>query len=97
MRLSEQSICIQDKIAEDPSTEGSMFCPIILGSDKTTVSVATGNTEYYPLYMSLGSVTNNVRRAHRGAVVLLAFLATPKGTCCRSLHPIYYGFKLIKY
>ncbi|KAF9233282.1 hypothetical protein BU15DRAFT_80258 [Melanogaster broomeanus] len=38
-----------DKIyAEDPSTEGSMYCGIILGSDKTTVSVATGQVEYHP-------------------------------------------------
>ncbi len=56
-----------------------MYCPIILGSDKTTVSVATGNTEYYPLYMSIGPVFNNVRRAHRNAVVLVAFLAILKG------------------
>lgn len=56
-----------------------MFCPIVLGSDKTTVSVATGHNEYYPLYMSLGPVFNNVRRAHRDAVALLAFLAIPKG------------------
>lgn len=62
-----------------------MFCPIILGSDKTTVSVATGNTEYYPLYMSLGSVYNNVRRAHRNAVSLVGFLAIPKGKITTSL------------
>lgn len=55
-----------------------MFVPIILGSDKTTVSVATGNNEYYPLYLSLGNVRNNVRRAHRDALVLVAFLAIPK-------------------
>jgi Plavaka transposase len=40
---------IQDIIAEDPETHGSMFIPVILGSDKTTVSVATGNNEYWPL------------------------------------------------
>jgi hypothetical protein len=34
---------MQDIIAEDPDTHGSMFVPIILGSDKTTVSVATGD------------------------------------------------------
>jgi len=28
--------------------------PIILGSDKTTVSVATGHIEYWPLYASIG-------------------------------------------
>jgi Plavaka transposase len=35
-----------------------------LGSDKTTVSVGTGNNEYWPLYMSIGNINNNVRRAH---------------------------------
>ncbi|KAM6499160.1 hypothetical protein JOM56_004668 [Amanita muscaria] len=54
-----------DEIAEDASTHGSMFVPIILGSDKTTVSVATGHTEYYPLYLSIGNLHNNIQRAHR--------------------------------
>ncbi|KAJ7884672.1 hypothetical protein B0H13DRAFT_1628606 [Mycena leptocephala] len=54
-----------DIIVEDPATHGSTFIPIILGSDKTTVSVATGQNEYYPLYMSNGLVFNGVRRAHR--------------------------------
>jgi hypothetical protein len=57
---------------------GSMFVPIILGSDKTTVSVATGHNEYYPLYVSIGNVHNSVRRAHRNAVALVGFLAMPK-------------------
>ena len=61
-------------------SEGCTFVPIILGSDKTTVSVATGQNEYYPLYLSIGNVHNSVRRAHRGAVTVLAFLANPKGT-----------------
>ncbi|KAI6097637.1 hypothetical protein EDD17DRAFT_1490076, partial [Pisolithus thermaeus] len=38
-----------DIIAADETTLGSTFAPIILGSDKTTVSVATGNNEFYPL------------------------------------------------
>ncbi|KAJ7480981.1 hypothetical protein FB451DRAFT_1350862 [Mycena latifolia] len=67
-----------DIIAEDPTTHGSTFVPIILGSDKTTVSVATGQNEYYPLYMSNGLVYNGVRRAHRNAVTLIGFLAIPK-------------------
>lgn len=69
---------VQDMIAMDPETHGATFCPIILGSDKTTVSVATGQNEYYPLYVSNGLVHNNVRRAHRDAVTLVAFLAIPK-------------------
>jgi hypothetical protein len=72
-------LSIQDKIAELPGTQGVMPCGIIIGSDKTTVSVATGQNEYYPLYMSLTNFTNEVRRAHGKSVVLLGFLAIPKG------------------
>jgi len=42
------------------------------------VSVATGQNDYYPLYLSVGNVRNNVRRAHRNGVVLIGFLAMPK-------------------
>ena len=55
-----------------------MFCPIILGSDKTTVSVATGQNEYYPLYLTNGLITNSMRRSHQNAITLLGFLAIPK-------------------
>ncbi|KAI9431281.1 hypothetical protein H4582DRAFT_2113489 [Lactarius indigo] len=67
-----------DIIANNPETRGAMLVPIILSSDKTTVSVATGHNEYYPVYMLIGNVRNNVRRAHRNAVILLGFLAIPK-------------------
>ncbi|KAL7278946.1 hypothetical protein ACG7TL_006778 [Trametes sanguinea] len=60
------------------AAQGASFVPVILGSDKTTVSVATGQNEYYPLYCSIGNVHNNVRRAHRNAVAVLGFLAIPK-------------------
>ncbi|KAG1870501.1 hypothetical protein C8R48DRAFT_596843 [Suillus tomentosus] len=69
-----------DELSKDPNTHGSMFVPIILGSDKTTVSVGTGNNKYYPLYASIGNVHNNVRRAHRDALVIIGFLSIPKTT-----------------
>lgn len=67
-----------DELAKVLANAGTTFCPVILGSDKTTVSVATGSNEYYPVYLSNGLVHNNARRAHRNAVSLLAFLAIPK-------------------
>ncbi|THH07768.1 hypothetical protein EW146_g9212 [Bondarzewia mesenterica] len=67
-----------NKIAEDPATHGGMFIPIILSSDKTTVSVATGQNEYYPLYISNGNIHNNVRHAHQNGVSLAGFLSIPK-------------------
>ncbi|KAF8451037.1 hypothetical protein L210DRAFT_3609213 [Boletus edulis BED1] len=67
-----------DIIAQDQATHGSAFVPIILGSDKTTVSVRTGQNDYHPIYLSVGNVHNNIRRAHHNALVLLGFLAIPK-------------------
>ena len=69
---------MKNEITKNPANHGAAFCPIILGSDKTTVLVATGQNEYYPLYMSNGVVYNNVRRAHRNALTLVGFLAIPK-------------------
>ncbi|KAG5221584.1 Transcriptional repressor TUP [Salix suchowensis] len=67
-----------NKIAEDETCDGTMLVPVVLGSDKTTVSVATGNNEFYPLYGGIGNVHNKVRRAHRDAISLIALLAIPK-------------------
>lgn len=69
---------LQDLIAADPETHCSIFVPIILGSDKTTVSIATRNDEYYLLYASIGNVCNNVWHAYREALTVIGFLAIPK-------------------
>lgn len=57
-----------------------MFVPVILGSDKTTVSVGTGDNEFWPIYGSIGNIHNNIRRAHGGGLVLIGFLSIPKGS-----------------
>jgi len=59
-----------------------MFVPITVGSDKTTVSVGTGNNEFWPIYGSVGNLHNNIRRAHGAGLVLIGFLSIPK---CNSL------------
>lgn len=64
-----------------------MFMLICLGADKTTVSVATGNQEFHPLYLLGGNVTNEMRRAHRDATFPLAFLAIPKGMLSATRYP----------
>ncbi|KAJ7775224.1 hypothetical protein B0H14DRAFT_2401718, partial [Mycena olivaceomarginata] len=69
-----------DIIAEDKDTHGAMFVPGVLGSDKTTVSVGTGNTEFYPFYGGIGSLVNAARRAHRDGIAVMAFLSIPKTT-----------------
>ncbi|KAH9010810.1 hypothetical protein EDB85DRAFT_2077168 [Lactarius pseudohatsudake] len=75
---------------DDPTIEGAMYCAVILGSDKTTVSVATGHIEYHPLYLSVGNLHNEARRGHRNGVIPIAFLAIPKagrGAILESLRP----------
>lgn len=73
------SLDLQTELGEDPENHGAFFVPIILGSDKTTVSVATGNNEYWPVYMSIGNLHNSARRAHKNGLVVIGFLSTPKG------------------
>ena len=40
--------------------------------------MVTGQNDFYPLYLSIRNVRNNVQRAHRNALVLISFLAMPK-------------------
>lgn len=65
--------------SETPTAQGAMLIPIVMGSDKTTVSVATGHQQYHPVYMSPGGITNIARRAHGNGVLPVAFLPIPKG------------------
>ncbi|KIK24090.1 hypothetical protein PISMIDRAFT_83947, partial [Pisolithus microcarpus 441] len=67
-------------IAQDPDCLGLTFVPIILGSDKTTISVATRQNDYYPLYLSIGNIHNSICQAHRNGVILITFLTMPKTT-----------------
>ena len=50
----------KDLISVDPDTHGAIFIPIILGSDKTTVSVTTGQQEFHLIYLSVGNVRNHI-------------------------------------
>ncbi|KAG1813895.1 uncharacterized protein BJ212DRAFT_1447696 [Suillus subaureus] len=76
---NEDKCCYKNFFSEDPETHGSAFVPPIVGSNKTTVSVATGHTEYHPLYLSIGNIFNGVQRTHHNGVVLVG-LAIPKST-----------------
>jgi Plavaka transposase len=69
---------VLDQLQKIPKAHGTALVPVLVGGDQTTTSVATGDNEYYPLYISIGNVHNNVRRAHRDAVEVIAFLAVSK-------------------
>ncbi|KAG1884782.1 hypothetical protein F4604DRAFT_1878701 [Suillus subluteus] len=50
-----------DLIAQNPETHGLTFVLLIMGSNKTIVSVATGHTEYHPLYLSINNIFNRTK------------------------------------
>ncbi|KAI6024354.1 hypothetical protein EDC04DRAFT_2869494 [Pisolithus marmoratus] len=77
----------------NPSMVGATLVPIILGSDKTTVSIVTGQTDYYLLYLSIGNVHNTTCHAHHDAVVLITFLAMPKSTRKHASTQMFCRFK----
>lgn len=56
-----------------------LLIPIVAGSEKTTVSVATGHQEYHPVYISPGNLLNTAQQRHGNAVLPVAFLTIPKG------------------
>ena len=64
--------------AEVPDANGAMFVPVIMGSDKTTVSVGMGNNKFCPLYALIGNIHNNIHCGHGSGLVLVGFLAIPK-------------------
>ncbi|KAK0432234.1 hypothetical protein EV421DRAFT_2024116 [Armillaria borealis] len=67
-----------DHISDDLGLEDITFVPVIAGSDKMTISMATGQNEYYPVYITNGIIHNNIWHVHRDGVSLLAFLSISK-------------------
>ena len=64
-------ITVQDTIIKDhPEAVSAFLVLLILGSDKTIVS---GHTCYWPLYLSIRNIHNNVCHGHHNGVVLLGF------------------------
>ncbi|KAJ6494335.1 hypothetical protein C8R45DRAFT_1135098 [Mycena sanguinolenta] len=81
-----------DLITQDPANHGCAFVPVVAGSDKTTVSVATGHQEYHPVYASPGILSGPARRAHGNGVLPVAFLAIPKTSKKNRKKPAYQKF-----
>ncbi|KAJ7860199.1 hypothetical protein B0H14DRAFT_3084858 [Mycena olivaceomarginata] len=83
-----------DKIYDDDhTTEGSMYTPLIFGSDKNYCLRRTGNVEYHPGYISLGNLHNSIRGGHRNGVVPFVFLAIPKSDRKYDNDPEFRKFK----
>ncbi|THH15839.1 hypothetical protein EUX98_g9400, partial [Antrodiella citrinella] len=66
----------QVKLSEDGHQDATVV-PIILSSDKTELSIFSGDKTAYPLYMTIGNVDKSIRRKPTyGAQMLIGYLPT---------------------
>ncbi|KAG2028794.1 hypothetical protein BDR03DRAFT_1019341 [Suillus americanus] len=62
--------------------QGAVVAPVILASDKTSLSQFRGDQEVWPVYLSLGNISKNVRcQPSKHATVLIAYLPISKLEC----------------
>ena len=80
---------------------GALLVPIILGSDKTTISVATGQNEYWPSMLELATFIIMSGVHMELGLFLLAFYPYPKVSpfffpCCYCLGPLTFFCQLTR-
>lgn len=83
---------------QDNLPDGATIAFIILSSDKTQLSVFQGDKSAWPVYLTLGNISKEVRRqpsAH--ATILLGYLSVEKLECYKESNHLLAGYRLFHF